>query len=63
MVEDDQQQEEEIEVGEVAAAVGRPSAMVEVGEVAEFLRPSMASRSLFFHGAPLSCRIVCSDRL
>jgi hypothetical protein len=63
MGEDDQQLEEEAEVGEVAAAAGRPSAMFELGEVAEFLRPAMVSRPLCVHGGPLSSRIVCSDRL
>jgi hypothetical protein len=48
---------EEVEVGEVAAAAGRPSAMVEVGEVAEFLRPAMASRPLFVHDAPYPARM------
>jgi hypothetical protein len=55
--------DDQVEVVEVAAAAERPSALVEVGEVAEFFRPVMPSRPPRVHGDPLRCRMICSDRL
>jgi hypothetical protein len=50
---DVQQQDKQVEIDEVAAAAERPSALVDVGEVAEFLRPAMPSRPPRVHGDPL----------
>jgi hypothetical protein len=59
--EDDRQEEEEVEVGEVVEVAERPSAVVEVGEVAKFLRPAMALRPPRIHDARLPCQMVCPD--
>jgi hypothetical protein len=50
---DDQQQDKQVEINEVAAAAERPSALVDVGDVAEFLGSAMPSPPPRVHGDPL----------